>query len=234
MPGRIIQALKRAESNNPVIMLDEIDKLGQSYQGDPASALLEVLDPEQNNSFIDHYLDIPFDLSKVLFIATANYSGDIPGPLLDRMELIELSGYTIEEKVTIALKWIIPKQLKKHGLEKKDFHLSSPIIKKVITDYARGPGVRAMEQQIAKLCRKAALEKVGPKKAKRFAPLPKDIEELLGGKIFQTELLRKGLEPGVVMGLAWTAFGGISSLLRPSLSRARGVETDGATGRHHE
>ncbi len=208
MPGRVIQALKRVEVNNPVIMLDEIDKLGQSFQGDPASALLEVLDPEQNKSFIDHYLDVPFDLSKVLFIATANYLGNIPEPLLDRMELIELSGYTIEEKVNIASKWVIPKQLEKHGLDKKDFQLSSSVIRKVITDYAREPGVRVMEQYIAKLCRKAALEKVATKRKKKFSPLPEELEKLLGSKVFQTEVAQKGLSPGIVTGLAWTAFGG--------------------------
>src|SRR5690606_19678079 len=137
MPGRIIQALKRVEVNNPVIMLDEIDKLGSSYQGDPASALLEVLDPEQNYSFIDHYLDVPFDLSKVLFISTANYINDIPEPLLDRMEVIELPGYTVEEKLSIAQRWVIPKQLEKHGLDKQNFGLSAAVLKRLISDYAR-------------------------------------------------------------------------------------------------
>jgi ATP-dependent Lon protease len=208
MPGRIIQALKRVEVNNPVMMLDEIDKLGNSYQGDPASALLEVLDPEQNKSFIDHYLDIPFDLSKVMFIATANYIGNIPEPLLDRMEVIELSGYTIEEKITIANKWVIPKQLKKHGLERKDFSLSVSALKKLVSDYAREPGVRTMEQYIAKLCRKAALEKVSRKRRKKFSPAPEALEELLGGARFQTELAQKSTRPGIVTGLAWTAYGG--------------------------
>ena len=129
MPGKIIQALKRVSVSNPVIMLDEIDKLGKSYQGDPASALLEVLDPEQNSNFIDNYLDVPIDLSKVLFIATANYINDIPEPLLDRMEVIDISGYTLEEKISISKKWIIPKQLKKHGLKKSDVNLSSSVLK---------------------------------------------------------------------------------------------------------
>ncbi len=208
MPGKVIQALKRVKVNNPVIMLDEIDKLGQSYQGDPASALLEVLDPEQNDTFIDNYLDIPFDLSKVLFIATANYIADIPEPLLDRMELIELSGYSIEEKVSIATKWVIPKQLKKHGLTKKDFSLGIPVIKKLISDYAREPGVRVMEQYIAKLCRKAALEKVKSKKHKKFSPDLKTLEKLVGGPRFTSELAEKKVSPGVITGLAWTAFGG--------------------------
>lgn len=208
MPGRIIQALKRVEVNNPVIMLDEIDKLGQSFQGDPASALLEVLDPEQNSTFIDHYLDVPFDLSKVLFIATANYIADIPEPLLDRMEIIELSGYTIEEKVAIAQKWVIPKQLEKHGLTKSEFKLSTTVIKRLISDYAREPGVRVMEQCVAKLCRKAALKKVSSKRKSTFAPNEKTLEQYLGSAKFHSEKASKPLATGVVTGLAWTAYGG--------------------------
>ncbi|MGB0454197.1 MAG: endopeptidase La [Bacteriovoracaceae bacterium] len=208
MPGRIIQALKRVEVNNPVIMLDEIDKLGQSFQGDPASALLEVLDPEQNSTFIDHYLDVPFDLSKVLFIATANYINDIPEPLLDRMEVIELSGYTIEEKVSIAQKWVIPKQLDKHGLKKSDFKVSVSVLKKLISDYAREPGVRMMEQYVAKLCRKAALKKVSKKSRTAFTPTERTLEQFLGSPRFHSEKAEKALKPGVVTGLAWTAYGG--------------------------
>ncbi len=209
MPGKIIQALKRVDVNNPVIMLDEIDKMGQSFQGDPASALLEVLDPEQNSSFIDNYLDVPFDLSKVLFIATANYTEAIPEPLLDRMEIIELSGYTLEEKVSIAVKWVIPRQLKKHGLEKADFSINQKTIKKLIADYAREPGVRMMEQYMAKLCRRAAYEKVSrPKKSEKFLPDSSGLEKLLGSPRFQSDIIQKGMKPGVVTGLAWTAFGG--------------------------
>ncbi len=210
MPGKLLQALKRVEVNNPVIMLDEIDKLGQSYQGDPASALLEVLDPEQNKTFIDNYLDVPFDLSKVLFIATANYVGEIPEALLDRMELISLSGYTLEEKIMIANKWVIPKQLKKHGITKTDFQLKTTVLKKLIHDYAREAGVRSLEQIIAKLCRIAVLEKVKSKsrKKKKFNPELKDIEKHLGPKRFSSEKLEKSLTPGVVTGLAWTAYGG--------------------------
>jgi ATP-dependent Lon protease len=208
MPGRLIQALKRVEVNNPVIMLDEIDKLGQSFQGDPASALLEVLDPEQNHTFIDQYLDVPFDLSKVLFIATANYIADIPEPLLDRMEIIELSGYSIEEKVSIASKWVIPKQLKKHGLTKAEFKLSQGVLKKLISDYAREPGVRVMEQFISKLCRKAALKKVSSKRKIVFAPTEKTLEQFLGSPRFVSEKASKPLRPGVVTGLAWTSYGG--------------------------
>ena len=204
-----MQALKRVSVTNPVIMLDEIDKLSKSFQGDPASALLEVLDPEQNNTFIDNYLDVPYDLSKVLFIATANYINDIPEPLLDRMEVIELSGYTLEEKVSIASKWVIPKQLKKHGLERKEFSLNVSTIKKIIHDYAREPGVRVMEQQIAKLCRRAALKKVSKPKRRgfKFAPSPKDLLEILGQRDLLVRLQKK-VRPGVVTGLAWTSFGG--------------------------
>lgn len=209
MPGKIIQALKRVEVNNPVIMLDEIDKLGQSFQGDPASSLLEVLDPEQNNSFIDNYLDIPFDLSKVLFIATANYIDNIPEPLLDRMEVIEISGYSIEEKISIATKWIIPKQLAKHGLKRSDFSISKEVIRRLISDYAREPGVRIMEQNIAKLCRVAALNRVRKSKGqKKFNPKATELLKHLGGPRFFSEKVEKGLRPGVVTGLAWTAFGG--------------------------
>lgn len=209
MPGKILQALKRVEVRNPVIMLDEIDKMGNNFQGDPASALLEVLDPEQNSSFIDNYLDIPFDLSNVLFIATANYIDAIPEPLLDRMEIIELSGYSMEEKVSIASKWIIPKQIKKHGLLRKDFSLSLPVIKKIISDYAREPGVRVMEQNIARLCRKAALEKVSnPRKKLKFSPKPSNLEALLGGARFSSDIAEKKQRAGVVTGLAWTSYGG--------------------------
>jgi ATP-dependent Lon protease len=210
MPGKLLQVLKRVQVNNPVIMLDEIDKLGQSFQGDPASALLEVLDPEQNKSFIDNYLDLPFDLSKVLFIATANYLADIPEPLLDRMEVIELAGYTLEEKITIARKWVIPKQLKKHGLKKIEFSLSVTVLKKLISDYAREPGVRTLEQTVAKLCRVAVLNKVKKRRKKgyKFAPDIKDLEGLLGPQRFQSDKVTKVLSPGVVTGLAWTAYGG--------------------------
>ncbi len=208
MPGRILQVLKRVEVNNPVIMLDEIDKLGKSFQGDPASALLEVLDPEQNKKFIDHYIDVPFDLSKCLFIATGNYMQDVPTPLLDRMEVIELSGYSQEEKIQIAKKWVIPKQLEKHGLKNTDFSLKKDVMKKIISDYAREPGVRRMEQNVAKLCRKAALDKVSSRKRKKFSPEVKDLEKYLGSAIFQSEMALKSLQPGIVTGLAWTAYGG--------------------------
>lgn len=232
MPGKIIQALKRVEVNNPVIMLDEIDKIGKSFQGDPASALLEVLDPEQNSTFIDNYLDIPFDLSKVLFIATANYINDIPEALLDRMEVIELSGYTLEEKVAITTKWIIPRQLKKHGLTKTDFALSLEVIKKIIADYAREPGVRVLEQHIAKLCRRAALDKVSrPKgKAKKFVPTKDNLEEMLGTPRFHSDSAEKKNKPGVVTGLAWTAYGGEILFIETLPLKGKGFKLTGQLG----
>jgi ATP-dependent Lon protease len=230
MPGKIIQALKRVEVNNPVIMLDEIDKIGKSYQGDPASALLEVLDPEQNKTFIDNYLDVPFDLSKVLFIATANYVGEIPEALLDRMELIELSGYTIEEKLSIATKWVIPKQLKKHGLMTKEFTLGAQVLKALVSDYAREPGVRVMEQLVAKLCRRAALEKVSSKKFKKFAPTVADLEKYLGPKRFETDRAQKPLQPGIVTGLAWTSFGGDILFIESIPLKGKGFKLTGQLG----
>ena len=230
MPGKIIQALKRVEVNNPVIMLDEIDKIGKSYQGDPASSLLEVLDPEQNKTFIDNYLDVPFDLSKVLFIATANYIGEIPEALLDRMELIELSGYTIEEKLSIATKWVIPKQLKKHGLASKEFVLSSVVLKALVSDYAREPGVRVMEQLVAKLCRRAALEKVSSKRFKKFSPTVADLEKVLGPKRFETDKAQKPLMPGIVTGLAWTAFGGDILFVESIPLKGKGFKLTGQLG----
>lgn len=232
MPGKIIQALKRVEVNNPVIMLDEIDKIGKSFQGDPASALLEVLDPEQNSTFIDNYLDIPFDLSKVLFIATANYINDIPEALLDRMEVIELSGYTLEEKVAITTKWIIPRQLKKHGLQKADFSLNLNVIKKIIADYAREPGVRVLEQHIAKLCRRAALDKVSkPKgKAKKFVPTVENLEGMLGSPRFHSDSAEKKNKPGVVTGLAWTAYGGEILFIETLPLKGKGFKLTGQLG----
>ena len=231
MPGKIVQALKRVEVNNPVIMLDEIDKIGKSYQGDPASALLEVLDPEQNKSFIDNYLDVPFDLSKVLFIATANYINDIPEALLDRMEVIELSGYTMEEKLEITTKWVIPRQLKKHGLIKSDVSLSAQVIKKIISDYAREPGVRVLEQHIAKICRRAALEKVShPKKKSKFVPTLEGLEGILGTPRFQSELAEKKNKPGVVTGLAWTAYGGEILFIETLPLKGRGFKLTGQLG----
>lgn len=207
MPGKVLNALKRAGSKNAVLLLDEVDKLGASFQGDPASALLEVLDPEQNGSFVDHYLDLPFDLSKVLFIATANNMSTIPGPLLDRMEVIELSGYTIEEKEKIATRYVIPKVLQEAGLKASQVKIGLEALRAIMRDYAREPGVRSLQQMIQKIARKAAL-KIVEKKSRAVSVRPKDLQDWLGPKRFYNEIHERITQPGVVTGLAWTAAGG--------------------------
>ena len=231
MPGKLLQALKRVEVNNPVIMLDEIDKMGRGYDGVPASALLEVLDPEQNKTFIDNYLDVPFDLSKVLFIATANYKYDIPSPLLDRMEEIYISGYTHEEKASIATSWILPKQIKKHGLTRKDIGISAKVIKKVILDYARGPGVRNLEQVLAKLCRKVAFEKVSAKKKfNKFSFTTEKLDDFLGPPIYSKEMDIKNLKAGMSIGLAWTQLGGEVLMIESIPLEGKGLKVTGQLG----
>ena len=207
MPGKIIQALKRVGTSNPVIMLDEIDKIGSSFRGDPASALLEVLDPAQNTAFLDHYLDISFDLSKVLFITTANQLDTIPPPLLDRMEVIRLSGYILEEKVQIARRYLIPRQLKDHGFRIKDVKFRTAAIKVIIDKYAREAGVRNLEKQIRKIVRKMTMKSAEDGQT-TFTIDAKDIENYLGKPIYTTEKLYPKPIPGVVPGLAYTAYGG--------------------------
>ena len=179
LPGKIIQALKRVGSSNPVIMLDEIDKIGTSFRGDPASALLEVLDPEQNGSFLDHYLDIPYDLSNLLFITTANQLDTIPGPLLDRMEVIPLSGYILEEKVEIARQYLVPKQLREHGFEPDEITFSTEALEAIVDKYAREAGVRNLEKQIRKIIRKATL-KLAEEEEIKFSIEKDEIEEIPG------------------------------------------------------
>ena len=207
MPGKFIQTMKTVKTANPVIMLDEIDKIGSSFQGDPASALLEVLDPEQNVNFSDHFLDVPFDLSNVLFISTANQTDTIPPPLLDRMEIIKLSGYILEEKLQIGKKFLFPKQLKAHGLKKKNLSLSSRSLRNIIDGYAREAGVRGLENQIKKIMRKTA-KKLAEGDKTKVTITPENLGEYLGKKIFVNERLYKKSIPGVVMGLAWTRLGG--------------------------
>ncbi|UCE05057.1 MAG: endopeptidase La [bacterium] len=207
LPGRIIQGIKNARSNNPVFMLDEVDKIGQDFRGDPASALLEVLDPEQNFSFSDHYLDVPFDLSKVLFITTANYLDPIPPALKDRMEVIELPGYTIEEKVQITFQYLIPKQLEEHGLQKKDILFQKNAVKYVISNYTREAGLRNLEREIAKACRKVA-KKIASGNNERIVFSRKNISEFLGPEKFYQEIAERITEPGIATGLAWTPYGG--------------------------
>jgi ATP-dependent Lon protease len=207
MPGRIIAAMKQAGTNNPLILLDEIDKLGNDFRGDPASALLEVLDTEQNSTFFDHYIDMPFDLSKVMFITTANDYGAIPEPLLDRMDVITLGSYTHEEKYNIALKHLIPKQLKKHGISPKTLKLTSDALHELIDGYTREAGVRNLERQIAAICRKSA-KKIVEQSETKITVTPKNLEELLGPKRFKTDELAKTDMVGLVNGLAWTSVGG--------------------------
>ncbi|WP_313116965.1 endopeptidase La [Ectopseudomonas guguanensis] len=205
MPGKLVQALKEAEVMNPVIMLDEIDKMGTSYQGDPASALLETLDPEQNVEFLDHYLDLRLDLSKVLFVCTANTLDSIPGPLLDRMEVIRLSGYITEEKLAIAKRHLWPKQLEKAGVPKARLSISDAALRAVIEGYAREAGVRQLEKQLGKLVRKSVVRLLEDPEAKiRIGA--KDLEEALGMPVFRNERVLAGV--GVITGLAWTSMGG--------------------------
>ncbi len=209
LPGRIIQEIRRAESKNPVFMLDEIDKIGQDFKGDPASALLEVLDPEQNTHFIDHYLDVPFDLSKVMFIATANTVDPIPGPLLDRLEVLALSGYTEEEKEKIAFKYLIPREIDEAGLSNHPPLFSSGAIHKIIREYTREAGLRNLQRQIASICRKTAreiLSKKGEEVSKQVTP--ELVEILLGPRKFYFEVAEEKERIGVTTALAWTEAGG--------------------------
>ncbi len=207
MPGTIIRSLRDAESMNPVLLIDEIDKMGADFRGDPASAMLEVLDPEQNKSFRDHYLDLPFDLSKVLFICTANQLETIPPPLLDRMDVITLSGYTEDEKLGIAKKYLLPKQLKAHGLTKGQLVLPDKILRLVIREYTREAGVRNLERRLADICRKAATQ-IAKGKAQKIRVDEKRLREWLGPRRFSGEARKRTSEPGVATGLAYTAVGG--------------------------
>jgi ATP-dependent Lon protease len=210
MPGRILDGLRRAGTNNPVFMLDEIDKLGSSQHGDPSSALLEVLDPAQNSSFRDRYLDVPFDLSKVLFIATANVPDQIPGPLRDRCEVIHLPGYTAEEKLAIARRYLVPRQLAENGLTRAQLTLSTPLLREVIESWTHEAGVRGLERQIGALCRHAAARiaaKRTPARAK-VTVTEADLREILGPRRHESEVALRTAQTGVATGLAWTPFGG--------------------------
>ncbi len=207
MPGRIIAALRQAGSSNPLMVLDEIDKVGADHRGDPASALLEVLDGEQNHAFWDHYLELPFDLSDVMFITTANTTETIPRPLLDRMEVIELSSYTDEEKVQIAKRHLLPRQLKRHGLKKSQLKVSDGGIREIISGYTRESGVRVLERQLAALCRKTAVRLVEGS-VKQLTITEKDVEGLLGVRRYQRDGAAQEELVGVVNGLAWTSVGG--------------------------
>jgi len=207
LPGRIIQGIRRAGSNNPVFMLDEVDKIGKDFRGDPASALLEVLDPEQNHTFSDHYLDVPFDLSKVMFITTANILDPIPRVLRDRMEVIELPGYTDLEKLQIAKKYLIPRELENHGLSPKNLSFTDESIKKIISDYTREAGLRNLNREIATICRKVAKMVVSGEK-KKLEITPQNLNQYLGPIKYFLEVAERSSQVGVVPGLAWTETGG--------------------------
>ncbi len=229
MPGKIIQALKKAKTTNPLILLDEIDKMGQDFRGDPASAMLEVLDPEQNGTFIDHYMEVEYDLSNVMFLTTAN-SYNMPGPLLDRMEIITLAGYTEDEKREIAKQHLIAKQIKNHGLRKGEFEVTDEALQEVIRTYTREAGVRNLEREIAKLARKAVTQIV-KKETKEVVVTPESLEDMLGVKRYKYGLAEEADQIGVVTGLAWTSVGGdllsIEALRLPGKGR---MKTTGKLG----
>ena len=207
LPGRIITSLKKAGTNNPVFILDEIDKLGMDFRGDPSSALLEVLDPEQNFSFNDHYLEVDFDLSNVMFITTANRLDQIPGPLRDRMEILDFTGYIHDEKLQIAKKHLFPKAIDSHGLRNSEIKIEDKSILKLIESYTREAGVRNLERQLANICRKTARD-IARKVKKKVIVTPEVVHDYLGAEIFFSEVAERANKPGVVVGLAWTAFGG--------------------------
>jgi ATP-dependent Lon protease len=224
LPGRILQSLKRSGSGNPVFILDEIDKVGQDFRGDPSSALLEVLDPEQNATFYDNYLELEYDLSKVLFIATANSLSTIQPALLDRMEVIEISGYSTEEKIEIAKRHLVPEQLKEHGLKGHQVKFNPKVLRALIQDYTRESGVRALNRQIGAVMRRVA-RNVAMEEAFDPTLKPEDLEKILGPAVFPAELYQDPHAPGVAIGLAWTSVGGEILFVESSLSKGNGHMT---------
>ncbi|MCK5507426.1 MAG: endopeptidase La [Desulfobacterales bacterium] len=230
LPGRIIQGIRRAESNNPVFMLDEIDKIGSDFRGDPSSALLEVLDPEQNFSFSDHYLDVPFDLSKVMFITTANVLHTIPPALQDRMEVLHLLGYTLDEKLKIANRFLIPRQREAHGLNSSQITFTNASIKNIITGYTREAGLRNLEREIATICRGVATQ-IAEEKRKSVKVSIKDIYKYLGPVHFSSGVRARPLKPGIAMGLAWTQAGGMLLFVEAtSMKGKKGLTLTGQLG----
>ncbi|MBA3914557.1 MAG: AAA family ATPase, partial [Acidobacteriales bacterium] len=223
MPGRIIQSITRAGVNNPVMMLDEIDKMGADYRGDPASAMLEILDPQQNNSFRDHYLDLPFDLSNVFFIATANSLAPIPAPLRDRMEIIELQGYTEEEKLHIAFQYLVPRQVEENGVTNEQIEFTEEAISHIVRHYTREAGVRNLERNIGTICRKQA-RRIAEGKTDKLIVTSKVIEEMLGGIKIRSEgeIAERTKRSGVVVGLAWTPAGGDILFIEANVMRGKG------------
>ncbi len=224
MPGRILQSIKKCKSSNPVFILDEIDKIGKDFRGDPSSALLEVLDPEQNSTFYDNYLEMDYDLSKVLFIATANSLNSIQPALLDRMEVINISGYSTEEKIEIAKKHLIPKQLKLHGLNNKDLKLSKKVLNKLIQEHTRESGVRGLDRELAGVMRNIAKKKA-MEEPYEIVISEKNIEEILGTYKFPPDRFTEILNPGVAVGLAWTRVGGDILFIESSISKGKGKLT---------
>jgi ATP-dependent Lon protease len=218
MPGRIIQGLKQAGTKNPVFLLDEVDKLGSSYQGDPSSALLEVLDPAQNDNFTDHYLNVPFDLSEVLFIATANFIQNIPAPLLDRMEVVEFSGYTEREKAEIAKTYLVPRQLEEAGLKDKGVSFTDEAVMSIVTRYTRESGVRQLERQVGAVARKVA-RKIAAKEIESLTITPADVRELLGRPKVHPEHAAEDNEVGVATGMYYTPMGGDIMFVEAAIRR---------------
>lgn len=230
MPGRIISQIKKAGSKNPVFLFDEIDKLSSDYRGDPASGLLEVLDPEQNATFTDHFLDVPFDLSKVMFITTANTTSSIPAPLLDRMEVIRISGYTEEEKLEIALRYLLPKQMKEHGLNENQLIVSEPALRGIINNYTREAGVRNLERNIANVCRKAA-KRIVEEDLKVVRINSGNLSNYLGVEKYRFDILEEENQIGVANGLAWTAVGGETLSIEVNIMKGTGkVQLTGQLG----
>ena len=221
LPGRIIQGMKKAGTANPVFMLDEVDKLGSDFRGDPSSALLEILDPEQNNQFNDHYLELDYDLSKVLFIATANYLDQIPAPLRDRMEIIELTGYTQDEKLQIAKRYLVPRQIERNGLQEDQFELTDEAIELIIDGYTRESGVRQLERTIGSVARGVA-KKVAVDEVEHATVDAADVEEYLRKRKFFADVAERTEVPGVATGLAWTPVGGDILFIEASVSRGTG------------
>lgn len=231
IPGRIINTLIEVKSNNPVILFDEIDKMSQDYKGSVESAMLEVLDPEQNKTFTDHYLEYEFDLSKVMFITTANTLDTIPRPLLDRMEIISLSGYTEMEKLEIAKRYLLPKQLKEHNFKPDFIKISDEVMKKIITNFTRESGVRALEQKISTICRKVAKKKVLSPRMRAVTIKPEDLKEFLGKEVFKFEVANKQPQVGIVRGLAWTQVGGDTLSVEVNVMNGSGkIELTGKLG----
>ncbi len=232
LPGRILQSLRRIESRNPVFMLDEVDKLTFDFHGDPASALLEVLDPEQNSEFRDNYLEVAYDLSQVFFITTANTAETIPGPLYDRMEVIYLSGYTDNEKIAIAKGYLIPRQIRENGLRIAEVSFTDEALQKIIRDYTREAGVRNLERKIGAICRKIGT-RIAENKAEKFAITPDQLEEFLEHPIFfgTEELNSRTSLPGIVPGLAYTPFGGDVLFVEATrMAGSRGFQITGSIG----